>query len=85
MSNLTYSKARSYTTPYSGTKRREWEIETEHSEYRLTQSEGSWTLERDAGWLNARVLWEPLGRWQSANLREAKKMVADLIAGRVTL
>jgi hypothetical protein len=87
MSNLQYSKARSYTAPYTGTKRREWELEDVHhgQEYRLTQSEGWWKLERNGGWFNARVLWDFRGRWQSANLREAKKMVVDLIAGKVTL
>jgi len=85
--NLQYSKARSYTTPYTGTKRREWEIEDVHhgQEYRLTQSEGWWKLERNGGWFNARVLWDLRGQWKGGDLRAAKKKVADVIAGRVTL
>jgi hypothetical protein len=83
MSDIEYSKPISYTNSYTHEKRREWKIKDVHAqEYRLTQRASGWTLERNGGWMNDRVLWDFRGSWQCTNLREAKKVVAEIITGR---
>ena len=84
MSDIEYSKPTSYTNPYTHERRREWRIDNNArgQEYRLTQRASGWTLKRNGGYMDSRILWDFRGHWQSANLREAKKVVAELITGR---